>query len=407
MRFAPFLFHLRIHTSEEKTDKMQVGVIARRLPNASSISRRQLTTVRDCNRRYRYRPRIIPWQQRNSQTGRLQSEFQRHIRIPPQYLLDDYLPQYQTQTTQQLAQKLEDAERFLHDCNLCPHNCSVDRYKETGYCALGAERIPVSNISPHFGEEPCISGMNGSGTIFFASCNLRCAFCQNYDISHVRDAGEMLTSDEIAEWMIKLQDLGQCHNINFVTPEHVVPIVAKAIIKARELGLRIPIVYNTSSFDSLEGLKLMDGLVDIYLADFKLWSEDASKRLLKSERYPEAARESLKEMARQVGELKFTGDGLAKKGLLIRHLIMPNYVADGMRIMQFIAEEIGKDSFVHIMTQYFPSGHVGRKSTRGGGIRYDELNRAITDAESEQVLHAARQAGLWRFNEAEERGGYA
>ncbi|KAK9448566.1 uncharacterized protein V1518DRAFT_417570 [Limtongia smithiae] len=331
----------------------------------------------------------------------------RFVRIPPQYLLDDYIPRYLLQTKAQLDAKVADAEKYLHDCRLCPHDCGVDRYETTGYCALGAERVPVSNISPHFGEESCLTGTNGSGTIFFASCNLRCVFCQNYDIAHVHDAGEMLTADEIAQWMVKLQDLGGCHNINFVTPEHVVPIVVKAIVAARGLGLRIPIVYNTSSFDSMDSLRLVDGLVDIYLADFKLWSPESSKRLLKSDLYPETARHSLHEMTRQVGVLKLTGDGLAKQGVLIRHLVMPNHVDDGREIMRFIANDIDRDSFVNVMSQYFPSGHVGRKSTRGAGIRYEDINRPASDQELAAVVSAAKTAGLWRFNDAEEYGGYS
>ncbi|KAK9366503.1 hypothetical protein V1509DRAFT_244779 [Lipomyces kononenkoae] len=331
----------------------------------------------------------------------------RHIRIPPQYLLDDYTPRYLMLTHEQLRDKISEAEKHLHNCKLCPHNCAVNRYQSTGYCALGAERVPVSTISPHFGEESCITGMNGSGSIFFASCNLRCVFCQNYEISHVRNAGEMLTCEEIGEWMFKLQDTGQCHNINFVTPEHVVPIVVKAIAKARDLGLRIPIVYNTSSFDSMESLRLLDGLVDIYLADFKLWLPDSAKRLLKSERYPEAARHALKEMSRQVGVLKFTGDGLAKRGVLIRHLIMPNYLDESRQILKYIANDVDKDSYVNIMSQYFPSGHVGRKSTRGSGIRYEELNRHVNDEEIDDIMTEARRVGLWRFDRAEEYAGYA
>ncbi|KAK7203890.1 hypothetical protein BZA70DRAFT_282358 [Myxozyma melibiosi] len=335
------------------------------------------------------------------------SVFRRGIRIPPQYLLDDYTPRYMMLQQDSVDEKQAAAERHLRNCNLCPHNCSVDRYTTTGFCALGAERVPVATIAPHFGEESCITGTNGSGTVFFASCNLRCAFCQNYDISHVKDAGEMLTAEEVGGWMVKLQDLGGCHNINLVTPEHVVPVVAKAIVRAREEGLRIPVVYNTSSFDSVESLKLLDGLVDIYLADFKLWSPETAKRLLKSEKYPSTAREAIVEMTGQVGVLKFTGDGLAKQGVLIRHLIMPNYVEESKAIMRFIAEEVDKDSFVHIMSQYFPSGHVGRKSARGSGVRYEDINRQISDEEEEAVWKAAREVGLWRFNQAEQLAGYS
>ncbi|KAK9361659.1 hypothetical protein V1504DRAFT_439293 [Lipomyces starkeyi] len=284
----------------------------------------------------------------------------RHIRIPPQYLLDSYMPRYLMLTRKQLKDKIAKAEKLLHNCRLCPHNCAVDRYQSRA--------------------NSCITGINGSGSIFFASCNMRCVFCQNHEISHIRDAGEMLTAEEVGEWMVKLQDMGQC--INFVTPEHVVPIVVKALTKARGLGLKIPIVYNTSSFDSMESLKLMDGLVDIYLADFKLWLPDSAKRLLESERYPGA----------------FTGDGLAKQGVLIRHRIMPNRLDESRQILKYIANEVDKDSYVNIMSQYFPSGHE---------VAFDMKNRHVTDEEIEDIMTAARRLGLWRFNRAEEYSGYA
>ncbi|KAK9457811.1 hypothetical protein V1511DRAFT_3315 [Dipodascopsis uninucleata] len=336
------------------------------------------------------------------------TDSRRFVRIPPEFLLDDYFPRYIYQDEKSENEKLKKSEEYLHNCNLCPHNCGVDRYTETGFCALGAEKIPVSTVAPHFGEESCITGMNGSGSIFFASCNLRCVFCQNYEISHVRDAGEMQTPDEVADWMLKLQTMGNCHNINFVTPEHVVPLVVKAIIKAKDMGLKIPIVYNTSSFDSHESLKLLDGLVDIYLADFKLWNPTSAKRLLKAYTYPHAAREALKEMTKQVGVLKLTGDGLAKQGVLIRHLVMPGHIEDSRRIMRFIADEVSKDSYVNIMSQYFPSGHVGRKSSRGSGLpRYSELDRQVTDEEMALVFQEARKWGLWRFDRAEEYAGYS
>jgi putative pyruvate formate lyase activating enzyme len=211
--------------------------------------------------------------------------------------------------------------------------------------------------------------------------------------------------------MVKLQDVGSVHNINFVTPEHVVPQVALAILAARDTGLKVPIVYNTSAFDSLASLELMDGLVDIYLPDFKVWSNETSRRLLKADAYAETARESIREMYRQVGDLCFTADGIAKRGLLVRHLVMPGKEEEGVHIMNWLAEALGKDVFVNVMEQYFPAAHVGKEKRGAGGKRdgdkrYAEINRAITPEEVGVVQRAAREAGLWRFAEPARHGGW-
>lgn len=240
-----------------------------------------------------------------------------------------------------------------------------------------------------------------------SGCNLRCVFCQNYDISHQRN-GQDLTPEELGEWYVKLQDMGNVHNINIVTPEHVVPQVALSILHARELGLKIPIVYNTSSFDSMESLALMDGLVDIYLADFKVWEASTSKRLLKADNYAETAKESVVAMQKQVGDLCFTGDGVAKKGLLVRHLVMPGREDEGARIMKFLAEEVSRDCFVNIMEQYRPAAHVGKaKRGREGEKRYSEINRPVNTDEMSVVRKAAEEAGLWRFNDPPKHDGFA
>lgn len=248
-----------------------------------------------------------------------------------------------------------------------------------------------------------------------SGCNLRCIFCQNFDIAHQRN-GMDLTPEELGEWFLKLQEVGRVHNINIVTPEHVVPQVALAILHARELGLRLPIVYNTSSFDSLASLQLMDGLVDIYLADFKVWEPASSQRLLKTPDYAATAKESLRAMQAQVGDLCFTGDGLAKSGVLVRHLVMPGKEAEGAQIMRFLASEVSKDCFVNIMEQYHPDAHVGKTKKRRGGapadgkpeeVRYQEINRAVTDQEVSEVRKAAMDAGLWRFNDPPRHEGFA
>ena len=216
-----------------------------------------------------------------------------------------------------------------------------------------------------------------------------------------------LTPEELAEWMVKLQDVGGVHNINFVTPEHVVPQVALAILAARELGLKVPIVYNTSAFDSLASLELMDGLVDIYLPDFKVWREETGRRLLKAEGYAETARESIREMYRQVGDLSFTGDGIAKSGILVRHLVMPGKEEEGMEIMRWLAEDISRDCFVHVMEQYHPRAHVGKMKRRNGEEkRYDDINRAVNEQEMGAVTKAAKEAALWRFQEAARHDGF-
>ena len=218
--------------------------------------------------------------------------------------------------------------------------------------------------------------------------------------------------------MVKLQDMGNVHNINFITPEHVVPQVALAILAARDMGLKVPIIYNTSSFDSLESLELMDGLVDIYLPDFKVWKDETSQRLLKADKYAEVAKESIKKMYDQVGDLAFTPDGIAKKGVIVRHLVMPGKEDEGQEIMWWLAENVSKDMFVNIMEQYHPDAHVGKPKrtktsipsqtmgTSHGNVRYADINRAANNEEIGVVQQAARDAGLWRFVEAAKHGGF-
>ncbi|KAF2501103.1 hypothetical protein BU16DRAFT_451310 [Lophium mytilinum] len=347
----------------------------------------------------------------------------RKLHLAPPYLLDDYIPRYHLISAADAARKRSQAYAHLRECNLCPRLCGVNRYEKTGTCLIGAETVKVNTIAPHFGEEPCLQGHNGSGSVFFSGCNLRCVFCQNYDIAHQRN-GFDLTPEELAQWYMKLQDVGHVHNINLVTPEHVVPQVALSILHARELGLQLPIVYNTSSFDSLESLELLDGLVDIYLPDFKVWKPETGRRLLKADNYADTAMESIKAMYKQVGDLRFTADGIAKKGVLIRHLVMPGKEDEGRDIVRWLAENVSKDVMIHIMEQYFPRAHVG-KSKRGGKVsrviepggvqasaeaeekvRYEDINRPVSLDEVAGVRKAAEDAGLWRFIEAAKHGGF-
>lgn len=289
----------------------------------------------------------------------------------------------------ELRNRAEAAVALLADCRACPRDCGVDRLAgKTAVCKTGRYAL-VSSYFPHFGEEDCLRGWNGSGTIFFSMCNLRCVFCQNYDISQIK-SGVEITPNQLAQIMLKLQDMG-CHNINFVTPEHVVPQVLEAIPIAVEGGLRLPLVYNTSAYDSLESLRLLDGIVDIYMPDFKIWDERLSLRYLKAKDYPEAARKALKEMHRQVGVLKMDENGLAKRGVLVRHLVMPNDVAGTRSIMRYLAEELSPDTFVNMMDQYHPANKVNSN-------KYEEINRRITSGEKKEAFQVAMDAGLWRFD---------
>jgi len=348
----------------------------------------------------------------------------RCLHLAPPFLLDDYIPRYQQLTSIQSARKRSEAYVHLSNCNLCPRLCGVNRFKKTGTCLIGSD-VVVNTVAPHFGEEPFFQGHHGSGSVFFSGCNLRCVFCQNHDIAHQKN-GFSLTPEELAEWYIKLQDVGNVHNINLVTPEHVVPQVVLSILAAKDMGLEIPIIYNTSSFDSLASIKLLDGLVDIYLPDFKVWSPASSKRLLKADNYAQVAMESIKAMHKQVGDLCFTPDGIAKSGVCVRHLVMPGKEEEGREIVRWLAENVSKDLFIHVMEQYFPRAHVG-KEKRGrvgrakdivepGGVnatpetqkevRYSDINRPVDLKEVDSVTKAARDAGLWRFVEVAEHGGF-
>lgn len=290
----------------------------------------------------------------------------------------------------ELQARVQAAVAGLEYCTVCPRECGVDRLADaTATCKTGRYAI-VSSHFPHMGEEDPLRGRRGSGTIFFSMCNLRCVFCQNYDISQIRSGLES-SPTQLATMMLELQDSG-CHNINFVTPEHVVPQVLEGLLIAVAAGLRLPIVYNTSAYDSLESLRLLDGIVDIYMPDFKMWDERLSLRYLKARDYPAAARAALREMHRQVGVLKMDEIGLAKRGLLVRHLVMPGGVAGTASIMRFLAEELSPDTYVNIMAQYHPAAKVG-------GGKYREIDRRPTRQEMEQAYAAARSAGLWRFDQ--------
>lgn len=311
--------------------------------------------------------------------------------VDPKFLLRDFEPAYlEAYRRGEFPARVKAAIAELEDCCACPRNCHVNRLVDKArVCNTGRHAI-VSSAFAHFGEEDCLRGWNGSGTIFFGLCNLRCVFCQNWDISQ-QHTGTECDAEDIATLMLRLQDRG-CHNINFVTPEHVAPQVAEAIAAAVPRGLEVPIVYNTSAYDSVQSLKLMDGLVDIYMPDFKFFSYEPSRSYLKAKDYPARACEAIKEMHRQVGDLRFGRDGLARRGLLVRHLVMPNYVDESREIFKWLAEEISTDTFINIMDQYRPQHQVGSSP------KYDAINRSPSGEELDQAYAAAREAGLWRFD---------
>jgi putative pyruvate formate lyase activating enzyme len=287
----------------------------------------------------------------------------------------------------ELERRAAEAFELLGErCIVCPRGCRVDRRTDVaGLCAIGRYAV-VASYFPHFGEEDCLRGRRGSGTIFFSGCNLRCVFCQNHDISwQVR--GELVTPQRLAEMMLELQTIG-CHNINWVTPEHVVPQILEAVPLALNGGLRLPIVYNTSAYDSHESLRLMEGIVDVYMPDFKLWSSETAKRYLKRADYPEVARESIKEMYRQVGDLVLDGHGMARRGLILRHLVMPGLIEETEAILRFVAEELGQGCYVNLMAQYYVSGKVGQDG------QYEEIARRVNRDEYERALALGQQLGL-------------
>jgi putative pyruvate formate lyase activating enzyme len=281
---------------------------------------------------------------------------------------------------------LEAHELLGERCVVCPRGCRVDRRANVaGLCTIGRHAV-VASYFPHFGEEDCLRGRRGSGTIFFSGCNLRCVFCQNHDISWaVR--GELVTPERLAEMMIELQAIG-CHNINWVTPEHVVPQILEALPLAFARGLQLPIVYNTSAYDSLDSLRLMEGIVDIYMPDFKVWKSETARRYLKRTDYPDVAREAIVEMNRQAGDLVLDGSGMARRGLIVRHLIMPGLLEETEAILRFVADELGTGTYVNLMSQYYVSGKVGQNG------QYEEIARGIHREEYEQALALARELGV-------------
>jgi len=302
--------------------------------------------------------------------------------------LDRFEPSYiKTHREGRLKDKIETLLSMLRSCVICPRRCKVNRLEgEEGYCKSG-RMARVASFNSHFGEESPLVGRYGSGTIFLSSCNLLCSFCQNYEISHLREGMEV-SPDQLADMMLQLQSMG-CHNINFVTPTHMIAQIMEALPLAIDRGLHIPLVYNSSGYDSVHTLKILEGVFDIYMPDFKFWDSSWAKRYCNAPDYRERAIEAIKEMHRQVGDLKLTEDGIALRGLIIRHLVMPEGVAGSEGVLNFISKEISQDTYVNIMDQYRPCGKA---------LEDEYINRRISAKEFREAMAIAKRVGLRRLD---------
>jgi putative pyruvate formate lyase activating enzyme len=287
----------------------------------------------------------------------------------------------------EFAKRTEVLWKKLESCDICPHKCAINRLKdEKGICKTG-KKAKVSSFGPHFGEEGPLVGRHGSGTVFFTHCNLYCIFCQNYDISHLGQ-GHPVDGERIAEMMLSLQNMG-CHNINFVTPTHVIPQIVKSLVMAIENGLRIPLVYNSGGYDSVSTLELLDGIFDIYMPDFKYSDDKIAQRYCNTSDYSQAAKQAIKAMHQQVGDLILDEKGIARRGLIIRHLVLPENLAGTYEVMRFIAEEISKNSYVNLMDQYRPCYKAED---------FPPLDRRITREEFVQAIKDAHNLGIKRLD---------
>ncbi len=283
-----------------------------------------------------------------------------------------------------LQHRIDEAYQLLEACRVCPRECGVNRLNDDklGFCRSGLNPV-ISSVSPHHGEEPPLSGTKGSGTIFFTNCNLRCVYCQNYPISQMGNGAER-TVGELACQMMSLQEAG-CHNLNLVTPTHFVPQILKALGIALERGFALPIVYNTSGYESLETLRLLDGIVDIYLPDMRYNDNAVALKYSVAPHYVEVNRAAIREMYRQVGNLALDENGVAKRGLIIRHLVLPGGLSGTEGVMKFLAEEISQEVYVSLMSQYFPAYNTGE---------FPEIDRRITEAEYDAAYDSKVRYGL-------------
>lgn len=286
-----------------------------------------------------------------------------------------------------LGERVEEAQRVLHRCCLCGNECEIDRAQGPGPCRVG-EVAYVASYGPHLGEEDVLRGWRGSGTIFFSGCNLHCAFCQNYDISQER-MGYPVTPQKMASIMLELEEMG-CHNINLVSPTHVVPQIVAGLAVAIQAGLRLPVVYNTGGYDSQVALELMEGLIDIYMPDMKYADPEVAERLSSAPDYPEVNQAAVKEMHRQVGDLEIDERGLAKRGLLVRHLVLPKGLAGTEEVARFLVDEVSPYTYVNIMGQYRPAYRAKE---------FPEIDRPVRRDEVREAKRRAGQVGLHRFDE--------
>jgi len=287
----------------------------------------------------------------------------------------------------ELKQRVERARAILESCELCPRQCRVNRLEgEKGVCRTASEAV-VSSCGPHMGEEAPLVGMYGSGTIFFTHCNLRCMFCQNYSISQLGQ-GRVTGKGELAGMMLSLQEHG-CHNINFVTPTHVVPQILEAIQVAAGLGLHVPLVYNCGGYESVETLRLLDGIVDIYMPDMKYSDEANGRRYSGVKDYPAVNQAAVKEMHRQVGDLQTDGRGVATRGLLVRHLVLPNGIAGTEGVVRFLAEQVSANTYLNVMAQYHPAHRA---------FAIPALSRSLSREEFLEAVSLAKQHGLERLD---------
>lgn len=309
-----------------------------------------------------------------------------------------FMPAYlRLLATGELKQRVAEGYQSLGNCKGCPWECGVNRLAgKLGVCRTGESAV-ISSYGPHLGEEDPLRGWRGSGTVFFTYCNLRCQYCQNHDISQPPKgedtAGYPVDSQHLAAIFLELQAAG-CHNINFVSPSHVVPQILAAVLLAAQAGLHLPLVYNTGGYDSLEMLHLLDGVIDIYMPDMKYSSAQIALHYSKIRNYPQFNQAAAREMHRQVGDLVIDDNGLAQRGLLVRHLILPNGLAGTAEIVQFLANEISYATYLNLMDQYRPS-HQARL--------FPKLNRPITTQEYQDAVSQAREAGLYRLDERGER----
>ena len=288
----------------------------------------------------------------------------------------------------ELVERVKIAYQRMSNCTLCGVSCEVDRLSgELGVCKTGVQ-ARMSSFGPHMGEEDPLRGVRGSGTIFFGRCNLRCQYCQNSDISQ-RDSGELVEPEDLAAAMLELQSYG-CHNINFVSPSHVVPQILAGVLVAAQAGLRLPLVYNTGGYDALESLALLDGVIDIYMPDMKYANAQVGRLYSRVKDYPQINQAAVLEMHRQVGDLQVDERGVAQRGLLVRHLVLPHGLAGTAQIVRFLAEQVSKDTYLNLMDQYHPAYNAHQHAKLKGTLRPQEYREAVRLAE---------EAGLRRLDE--------